>query len=81
MWRQGFLTAAALREGALFVGGRLLSGVVGFGLFPLLMKLGVTQSVFGVPGFAAKFIAEGIALALSYLLSKYVVFKKSPPAE
>ena len=45
------------------------------------MKLGVTRRVFGVPGFAAKFIAEGIALVLSYFLSKYVVFKKSPPAE
>ena len=71
--------AAVLREGALFVGSRLLSGAVGFGLFPLLMRLGVTQSVFGVPGFAAKFISECIALVLSYFLSKYVVFKKSPP--
>lgn len=73
--------AAILREGALFVGSRLLSGVVGIGLVPVLMHLGITQSVLGIPGFAAKFLAECIAMVLSYFLSKYVVFKKTPRVE
>ena len=67
---------AVLREGAMFVGSRLLSGMVAIGLVPVLMALGVTQSVFGVPGFAAKFLAECVALVLSYFLSKYAVFRK-----
>lgn len=65
-----------LREGAMFVGSRLLSGAVGIGLVPVLIHLGITQSVLGIPGFAAKFLAECVALVLSYIFSKYAVFKK-----
>ena len=68
--------ASVLREWVLFVGSRLLSGVVGIGLVPVLMRMGITQSVWNIPGFAAKFLAECIALVLSYFLSKYVVFRK-----
>lgn len=67
---------ALMREGGMFVGSRLLSGAVGVGLVPVLMRLGVDQRVLGVPGFAAKFLAECIALVLSYFLSKYAVFRK-----
>lgn len=67
---------AVIREGVMFAGSRLLSGAVAIGLLPVLMALGVTQSIFGIPGFAAKFLAECVALILSYLLSKYAVFKK-----
>lgn len=72
----GWAPGTVLREGVLFVGSRLLSGAVSVGLVPLLMRLGVTQSVLGIPGFAAKFLAECVALALSYFLSKYAVFRK-----
>ena len=72
----GWSPPVVLREGALFVGSRLLSGAVGIGLVPVLMGLGVTQSVLGIPGFAAKFLAECVALVLSYFLSKYAVFRK-----
>lgn len=64
------------REGMMFVGSRLLSGAVAIGSVPVLMASGITQSVFGIPGFAAKFLAESASLILSYLLSKHVVFKK-----
>ena len=64
-----------LREGAMFVGSRLLSGAAAISLTPLLMRLGVTQSVLGIPGFAAKFLAECAALVLRYFLSKYAVFR------
>lgn len=67
---------ALVREGSMFVGSRVLSGAVGVGLTPVLMRLGVDQSVLGVPGFAAKFLAECAALVLSYFLSKYAVFRK-----
>lgn len=72
----GWTLGVVLREGAVFVGSRLLSGAVAIGLVPVLMALGITQSVLGIPGFAAKFLAESIALVLSYFLSKHVVFRK-----
>lgn len=64
------------REGRLFIGSRLLSGAVGIGLVPVLMALGITQSVFGIPGLIAKFLAESVVLVLNYILSKYAVFRK-----
>lgn len=64
-----------LREGAMFVSSRLLSGAVAIGLVPVLMRLGVTQSVLGIPGFAAKMIAETIGLIMNYFCGKFVVFK------
>lgn len=74
--KRNWAPKAVFREGAMFVGSRVLSGAVGIGLVPVLMALGITQSVLGIPGFAAKFLAEGVALVLSYFLSKYAVFKK-----
>ena len=68
--------AAVLWEGAMFVGSRLLSGMASIGLMPVLMHFGITQSVFGIPGFAAKFLSECVGLVLSYIFSKYVIFKK-----
>lgn len=72
----GWDPKTVLREGTMFVGSRLLSGAVSIGLVPALMALGVTQSVLGIPGFAAKFLAECVGLVLSYILSKYAVFRK-----
>lgn len=60
----------------MFIGSRLLSGAVGIGLVPVLMALGITQSVFGIPGLIAKFLAESVVLVLNYILSKYAVFRK-----
>lgn len=74
--KKGWAPRTVLREGTLFVGSRLLSGAAAISLVPVLMWLGVTQRIFGIPGFAAKFLAETIALVLSYFLSKYVVFRR-----
>ena len=71
-WSPGTL----LREGSLFVGGRLFSGAVSVGLTPALMWLGVTRTLLGIPGFWAKFLAEAIGVVLNYFISKYAVFKK-----
>lgn len=72
----GWSPKTVLREGVLFVGGRLFSGAVSIGLVPVLMWLGVTQTLLGIPGFWAKFLAEAIGMVLNYFLSKYAVFKK-----
>lgn len=65
-----------LHEGLLFFCSRILSGILEIGLVPVLMALGVTQSILGVKGFAAKFLAGAVAMILSYFLSKYGVFQK-----
>ena len=62
-------------EGLLFVGSRLFSGIVGIGLVPILMWLGFTQSIWGIPGLAAKFLAMLAEWLLSYILGKHLVFK------
>lgn len=66
------------REGALFTASRLLSAAVSVGLTAALMRLGVTWSVMGVPGAAAKFLAECAGMVLSYFLSIYAVFRRPP---
>lgn len=66
---------AVLREALLFIGGRLFSGAVTIGLVPLLLWLGITQTLLGIPAFFAKFIAELIGIVLNFFLSKYAVFK------
>lgn len=72
----GWSPAEVLREGVLFVGGRLFSGAVSVGLVPVLLWLGVTWTLLGIPGFFAKLLAEIIGMILNYFLSKYAVFKK-----
>jgi len=73
--RHDWRIAVVFQEGIFFLGSRILSGIVEIGLVPVLMAIGVTQSIFGIKGFAAKFLASGIATVLSYLISKYAVFK------
>ncbi len=64
-----------LKEVVEFVAGRLFSGAVVVILVPLLMKLGITQMLFGVEGFVAKIAASIIGLILNYFISKFWVFK------
>lgn len=74
--KSGWSLSEVLREGVLFVGGRLFSGAVSVGLVPVLLWLGVTWTLLGIPGFFAKLLAEIIGMILNYFLSKYAVFKK-----
>ena len=67
---------AVIKEAAEFTLGRLFSGVVVIVLVPLLMWMGITQTVFGVEGFVAKIAASIIGLTLNYFISKFWVFKK-----
>lgn len=67
---------AIIKEAAEFTLGRLFSGVVVIVLVPLLMWMGITQTVFGVEGFVAKIAASIIGLTLNYFISKFWVFKK-----
>ena len=59
-----------------FLGARLASGVIEIGLFPILLKVGLSHAIFGVEGMVAKVLISVIVIILNYIFSKLVVFKK-----
>ena len=65
-----------LREAALFVSARILTGVLEMGGVPLLVSLGMDQTLFGVRGMVAKVAVSVIVLILNYVFSKLIIFKK-----
>lgn len=62
--------------GSFFV-SRLATGVVEIVLFPILLSIGLDQALFGTEGFVAKIIVSIIVIILNYILSKFIVFRKS----
>lgn len=67
---------AWLKEAAAFFAGRIFSGLVEIGGLPLLMKLGLDQTLFGIEGFAAKVVVSVVVIILNYILSKFLAFRK-----
>ena len=65
-----------LKEAAAFFAGRIFSGLVELFGLPLLMKLGLDQSIFGIEGFAAKLVVTVVVIILNYILSKFIAFRK-----
>ncbi|MGI6745212.1 MAG: GtrA family protein [Acutalibacteraceae bacterium] len=65
-----------LKEFVLFVGARALSGVIEIGGLPLLVWLGLGQTVFGVEAFLAKIVISFVVIILNFIFSKLIVFKK-----
>ena len=61
---------------AAFFAGRIFSGLVELFGLPLLMKLGLDQSIFGIEGFAAKLVVTVVVIILNYILSKFIAFRK-----
>ncbi len=64
-----------LREAAAFFAGRIFSGVVEIGGLPLLMAIGLDQTLFGVEGFVANIVVSIAAVILNYIISKFLVFR------
>lgn len=64
-----------------FVSGRLVTGAIELGSVPVLLWLGVTQSLFQIEGFWAKFIAGLLPLVLNYIIGKRAVFREKRSAE
>jgi len=69
------------REFVSFIGGRILTGIVAIVGFPILYNLGLNQSLLGVDGMWAKIIVSAIEIALNFVISKYLVFRKGSKAE
>ncbi len=68
-----------LKEAAAFFGGRIFSGLIEVGGLPLLIKMGLNQSLFGVEGSAAKLVVSVVVTILNYVISKLLVFQKKKP--
>jgi len=65
-----------LREGVEFFASRAATGVVEVLGLPVLMKLGLDASLFGVEGFAANIVVTVVVIILNYIVSKFLVFRK-----
>ena len=63
-----------LRELFLFLGARVLSGFVDIFGLPLLVYIGIDQTVFGIEGAVAKLIVSVVGIVLNYIFSKFVIF-------
>lgn len=65
-----------LKEMLLFAGARILSGVFEVFLPTLLVIIGLDQKLWGIEGFWAKASVSVFVVALNYVISKILVFKK-----
>ena len=66
-----------VREGGLFLGARILSGLLEIIGVPLLYHLGFNYPLFNIEGFAAKIIVSIIVIVLNYIFSKMIIFRKN----
>lgn len=64
------------KELGMFLSARIFSGVFEIGLFPVLVWMGMNQSIFGVEGMLAKIVIGVLVIILNYIFSKLLVFKK-----
>ncbi len=67
-WKIGFV----LREVALFISARLMTGVIEMAGVPLLVKAGLNQKLFGVKGMLAKVAVSILVVILNYVFSKLI---------
>lgn len=70
-----------LREFATFFGGHFFTGVLDWAGTPLLVMLGLNQSLLGIEGALAKLIISILIMVLNYIINKLVVFKKKAASE
>ena len=73
---------AVAMEAALFVGGRVFSGVVEIGGMALMTDLlGWHTAIFGIRDSVPKLVISVVVLILNFIVSKWLVFRKEKPAE
>ena len=66
-----------IKKIVLFVGSRALTGLLQMVGLPLLMGIGLNQSIFGVEGLPAKIIVSIVVMILNYIFGKILVFRKN----
>ena len=68
--------SVVVKELGAFVGSRVLTGCLEWFGVPLLMIIGINQSILGIEGMVAKVLISVIVVILNYVLSKLLVFRK-----
>lgn len=68
--------SVAFREFWLFVAARIVTGPIEWLGVPLLVSLGLNQTLFNVEGFWANIICMALVVILNYLFSKLIIFRK-----
>lgn len=69
--------AVFLPELLKFFGARIVTGFVEIAGLPILVHIGLKQTIFGIEGFAAKISVSVIVIILNYIFSKMLIFKHS----
>ncbi|MFQ9514265.1 MAG: GtrA family protein [Eubacterium sp.] len=69
--------AFVLKEFALFVSARLVTGVLEILGVPFLVGLGLNQTILGFEGMLSKILVSVIVVILNYVFSKLIIFKKN----
>jgi len=64
-----------VKEGSLFVGSRIFTGVVAWVLFPVLLWIGLDQDFLGFENMWTKIVTSIVEIGLNWVLSKHLVFK------
>lgn len=64
-----------VKEGSLFVGSRIFTGVIAWVLFPVLLWIGLDQDFLGFENMWTKIVTSIVEIGLNWILSKYLVFK------
>lgn len=67
---------ALIKEFGMFVGARVITGILEIVGLPLLYYLGMRQSIFGIEGFFAKIVVSVLVVILNYVFSKILIFKE-----
>jgi len=73
---KSFKPAVLIKELFSFVAARAATGVLEIFGVPLLVKIGLNQTVFGIDGAIAKAVVSVAVVILNYVFSKLIVFKK-----
>lgn len=66
-----------IREAGSFFAARIITGVIGWILFPIVYALGMNQTLFGVDGFIAKIFTTVVETILNWAVSKFLIFDLS----
>jgi Predicted membrane protein len=70
-----------IKEAFAFFGSRAVTAVIEIIGVPVLQKMGLNQSLFGVKGMWAKIAISVIVIILNYVFSKFIVFRKAKQDE
>lgn len=68
--------AVFLPEAGKFLSARIITGILEIVAVPLLVSLGMNQTIFGIKGIVAKIVVSIVVVLLNYVFSKLFIFKQ-----